>query len=178
MTSLLVAPTFAFSRHFHRTAVRLPDFSRKPGDTRNQCHCLRPSPDNLFQTPGTRQPPDAMAGASLVRSSQQCIAGGDVESGHRQYAGSTPIREGAEQHHWHWAQSHQEERPAAVSAGAMPGHVGRQCAGQCRPKVSAADGIPFSSRYWQSQQADYCAGVAAQSGSRDDEQARPVAGRC
>ncbi|SDI19307.1 hypothetical protein SAMN05428952_11152 [Nitrosomonas sp. Nm132] len=168
--------THAFSRYFRRTAVWLSDFSRRLGDTRDQRPCPRPSLDDLLETPGTRQRPDTTAGARLVRGGQQCIANGGAQSGHRRYADSTPIREGAGQHHS--ARSCKEEQQAAVSAGAMLGYIGRQRAGPRGQEVCVADCVPFSSHHQQSQQVDYCAGVSAQSGSGDDEQVRPVAVRC
>jgi len=70
----------ARSCHFCRTAVWLFDFSRRLGDTRDQCHYQRPSLDDLLQTPGTRQCPDATTGKSLVRGGQRCIANGDAQS--------------------------------------------------------------------------------------------------
>ena len=60
----------------------------------------------------------------------------------------------------------------------MLGHDGRQRARQHGQEVRVADCVPFSSRYWQSEQVDYCAGISAQPGSGDNKQARPVAVRC
>lgn len=124
----------------------------------------------------TRQRADTTADARLVRGGRQCIAVGDAQTGHRRYAGSTSIRESAGQHHS--ARSCKEEQQAAVSAGAMLGYVGRQRAGQRGQETCVADCVPFSSRHWQSQQGNYCAGVSAQSGSGEDEQARAAAVRC
>lgn len=90
--------THAFSRYFRRITVRLPGFSGGLGDTRAQYHYQRPSPDDLLQTPGMWQRPDATADKSLVRGSQQRFANGGPQSGHRRHVNSTPIREGAEQY--------------------------------------------------------------------------------
>ena len=89
----------ARSRHFCLITVWLFDFSRRLGDTRDQCHYQGPSLDGLLQTPGTRQRPDAMTGKSLVRGGQRCIPNGDAQSGYRRHVDSTPIREGAGQYH-------------------------------------------------------------------------------
>ena len=166
----------ARSRHFRRITVRLFDFSRRLGDTRDQCYYPRPSLDDLLQTPGTRQRPDATTGKSLIRGGQRCIANGDAQSGYRRHVDSTPIREGAGQHHS--ARSCKAEQPAAVSAGAMLGYVGRQRAGQRRQEVCVADCVPLSSHHRQSQQADHRAGVGAQPGARDNEQACSATVRC
>ena len=166
----------ARSCHFRRTAVWLSDFSRRLGDTRDQCHYQSPSLDDLLQTSGTRQCPDATTGKSLVRAGQRCITNGDAQSGHRRHVDSTPVREGAGQ--YHSALPCQKAQPAAVSAGAMLGHSGRQRAGQCGQEVCFTDCVPFRPRHQQSQQADYRAGVGAQPSARDDEQARSATVRC
>lgn len=103
--------------------------------------CL--SLDDLVQTPGTRQRPDATTGKSLIRGGQQCIANGDAQSGYRRHVDSTPIREDAGQHHS--ARSCKAEQPAAVSAGAILGYVGRQRVGQCGQEGCVADCVPLSS---------------------------------
>ena len=166
----------ARSRHFRRITVRLFDFSRRLGDTRDQCYYPRPSLDDLLQTPGTRQRPDATTGKSLVRGGQRCIANGDSQSGYRRHVDSTPIREGAGQ--YHSARPCQKAQPAAVSAGAMLGYVGLQRAGQCGQEVCVTDCVPFCPGHRQSQQADHSAGVGAQPGARDNEQACSATVRC
>jgi len=166
----------ARSRHFRRITVRLFDFSRRLGDTRDQCYYPRPSLDDLLQTPGTRQRPDATTGKSLIRGGQRCIANGDAQSGYRRHIDSTPIREGAGQ--YHSARPCQKAQPAAVSAGAMLGYVGRQRAGQCGQEVCVTDCVPFCPGHRQSQQADHSAGVGAQPSARDDEQACSATVRC
>ena len=60
----------------------------------------------------------------------------------------------------------------------MPGHIGRQRAGQGRQEVCVADCVPVCPRRRQPQQADHRAGAGAQPGTRNDEQVRSAIVRC
>src|SRR5690606_2153854 len=86
--------TDTFPCNVRRIAVRLPGFSRRLGDARDQRHCPRPSLDDLLQTVGTRQRPDTTVGTCFVRGRQQNFANGNDQPRYRRYVGSTPIREG------------------------------------------------------------------------------------
>lgn len=66
--------TYTLSRHIRRITVWLHDFSRRLGNSGDQRYCSGSPLDDLLQTSGTRQRPDATVVTSFVRGGQQRIA--------------------------------------------------------------------------------------------------------
>ncbi|KRH78445.1 hypothetical protein FERRO_14320 [Ferrovum sp. JA12] len=163
--------TTPFTRHFYRAAVRLPDFSGRMGDTRDQRHYPTTSLDNLLQAAGARQPEDAASGASLVRVGSRDAARGNTQSGDRRHADSASVQNSAGQ--CHSARPCQKNQSNTIRTGAMLGDLGHQRSGWCGSEVCTADSVPFSARHWQSEQADHCVVPGARPGSGDEGQACP-----
>lgn len=170
--SFACCSTDTFPRNVRRIAVRLPGFSRRLGDTRDQRHCPGPSLDDLLQTVGTRQHPDTTVGTRFVRSRQQYFANRSDQSRYRRYTGSTPVPESAGKRHS--ARTSKKEQQTAVSTGTVLGYAGHQRVRLHGQEVCAADSVSFGACQWQSKQVGYRAGVGTQSGSGDNEQVRPV----
>lgn len=166
----------SFTRHLRRTAVRLPDFSGRLGDARDQCHYPTQPLDNVLQAAGARQPEDAASGTRLVRIGRSNAAHGNPQSSDRRHVDSAPIRNSAGQRHS--ARSRQEGQSDDICTGAMLGDFGRQRVRQCGAEVCVAHRIPFSTRQRQSQQAHHRVVTGAWPGSGNEGQACPNTIRC
>lgn len=165
-----------FPRHLRRVAVRLPDFSRRVGDARDQRHHPTTPLDHVLQDAGMRQPEDVASGASLVRGGRAGAADGHSQSGDRRHADFAPIRNSAGQHPS--ARPCKKGQSNPICIGAMLGDPGYQCARQCGAEICAAHRVAPSACQRQSQQVDHCIVLGARLGSSDEGQARPGTVRC
>lgn len=156
----------ALTRHLRRTAMRLPDFSGRLGDARDQRHYSLQTLDNVLQAIGARQPEDAAFSSCFVRGGRASVADGNSQSSDRRHTDSAPIRNSARQHDS--ARSRQEGQSDAVCTGAMLGDLGHQCLGWSGTQICTAHRVTSSAGQRQSQQAHHRVVSGARTDSGDE----------
>ena len=165
-----------FSRHLCRTTVRLPDFSRRLGDTRHQRHYPPKSLDNVLQAAGTRQSENVAPGSQPVGVSGRHAARGHTQYGDRRHVDFASVRNRAGQRHS--ARPCQKSQSTPIRTGAMLGDTGCQCAEPHGQEVCTAHRIPFSSCHRQPQQTNNRTFPSARPSACDEGTARADTIRC
>jgi len=168
--------TIAFTCHFRRTAVWLPDFPGRLGDARDQRHYSSQTLDNVLQATGARQSEDAAFGSRFVRGGRAGATDGNSQFSDRRHTDSSPVRNSTRQHDS--ARSRQEGQSDAICTGAMLGDLGHQCLGGSGTQICAAHRVTSSASQREPQQAHHRVVLGARTGSGDEGQAGADTIRC